>query len=474
MDQATYTYREPPRDLPVLGDWDVVVCGGGPAGCSAAIAAARAGARTLLLEKEGYLGGATVMSLVCVILSTNGVDFQGIWHEWVRGLRRRNGVSEIRGDPPHLNAGVVPEVVKFVWDDLISDAGAQILHHAYCAGAIVEGGAVRGILAETKAGRRAILAKRVIDATGDALVCHHAGVPWDQGDGVNKWAMALTKVFRVGGAPRPERPMDQEAQARMRAGLEAAIAHGEFTTPTMLEKNRFLGYAAHGLWRMPEPRDELLSVLSRVLKVDPLDPWDMTRAEREGRAQAWEAAEAYRRFVPGCERSFLADTSNHIGVRSSRRVRGLASVTDEDAIGFVTYADDIARSSWEIDVWPADSYGRTSVDRQSAEWKERAERMRAGAHFGIRYGCLVASGVDNLLMAGRCLSASHVAESSLRIQQTCQATGQAAGTAAAMSIRLGLTPRELDAMTLIAQLGKDRAAVAPAWEPKERLMSARA
>src|SRR3954462_10907494 len=125
------TYREPPRDLPVLGEWDVVVCGGGPAGCSAAIAAARAGARTLLLEKEGYLGGATVMSLVCVILSTNGVDFQGIWHEWIHGLRRRNGVSDITGDPPHIRGGVSPEVVKFVWDDLLGAAGAQILHHAY-------------------------------------------------------------------------------------------------------------------------------------------------------------------------------------------------------------------------------------------------------------------------------------------------------------------------------------------------------
>jgi hypothetical protein len=146
-------------------------------------------------------------------------------------------------------------------------------------------------------------------------------------------------------------------------------------------------------------------------------------------------------------------------------VRGLATVTAADAMGFITHPDDIARSSWEIDVWPADSYGRTSVDRASAAWKERAERMRAGAHFGIPYGALVAFGVDNLLMAGRCISAEHVAESSLRIQQTCQATGQAAGTAAAMSIRLGLTPRELPAATLIAQLEQDRAKVIPAWAP---------
>jgi hypothetical protein len=465
------TYREPPRDLPVLGSWDVVVCGGGPAGCAAAVSAARAGARTLLIEKEGYLGGATVMSLVCVILSTNGLDFQGIWHEWARGLRRRGGLCEITGEPPHLRGGASPEVVKFVWDDLLTTAGADLLHHAWCAGAIVEEGTVRGILVETKAGRQAVLARRVIDASGDALVCHHAGVPWDQGDGMHRWAMALTKVFRIGGARRPEQPLDDAGWAGIERALDEAVERGEFTTPVLAERRRFLGYARHWLWPMPAPREELLSVLSRVLRVDPLDPFDVTRAEREGRAQAWEAAEAYRRFIPGCERSYLLDTSNHIGVRSSRRVRGLASVTDQDAIEFMTHPDDIARSSWELDVWPADSYSTHTVDRTSAAWKARAQRMREGAHFGIRYGSLIASGVDNLMMAGRCISATHVAESSLRIQQTCQATGQAAGLAAAMSIELGVTPRELPVERLIARLEADRAAVEPAWRPTAAMAS---
>lgn len=453
------SYREPARDVPVLGEWDVVVCGGGPAGCAAAIAAARGGARVLLLEREGYLGGATVMSLVCVILSTNGVDFQGIWHEWVQGLRRRRGISKFHRSDAHYSATVVPEVVKFVWDDLLTAAGVEILHHVYTCGAIIDNGMMRGILAETKAGRRAIYAKRTIDCTGDAVVCHYAGVPWEQGDGVNKWAMSLTKVFRIGNAHRPPNWPDEAALEKLAADLSAAVDRGEYASAVVKEQKRLLGYVRGWIWKMPAPRNELISVLSRVLKADPLDPWDITRAEREGRATAWEAADVYRRFVPGCEQSYLLDTSNHVGIRSSRRIRGLATVTARDAIDLVSYPDEIARSSWDIDVWPADSYTAPAVDRDSDAWKQRIERLHAGGYFGIRYGALLPIGVDNLLVAGRCLSAEHVAESSLRIQQTCQATGEAAGTAAAMSLARRVTPRELDALDIVGQLRRDRQAL---------------
>ena len=251
-----------------------------------------------------------------------------------------------------------------------------------------------------------------------------------------------------------------EIIARAEAQLDAAIARGEFVTPTV---KRALKYAQLKLWDMGGGRGQIMSVLSRVLKVDPLDPWDFTRAEREGRAQAWEGAEAYRRFIPGCEHAYLLDTSYQIGVRSTRRVQGLARVTDDDAWHLRKQANSIARSSWDIDIWPADSYTKDAVPRDDADYKARHTKVAAGEYFDIPYGCIVAKGVDNLLMAGQCLSASHVAESSLRIQQTCMATGQAAGTAAAMSIEHKVTPRELDPKPLLAQLAKDRDATEPAY-----------
>ncbi len=451
------TIQEPPRNLPIIGQFDVVVCGGGPAGCAAAIGAARHGARTLLLEKDGYLGGAAVSQLVCVILSTNGVDFQGVWHEYARGLRQRDGLRELEGfGSGQIRGAVDPEQVKFVWDELLSRAGVELLHHVYGCTCLVEDGAATGVIAETRAGRRAILAKRVIDCTGDGIVAAQSGVEWEQGDGEHNYAMALTKVFRLAGLPAELPRPDADTMARIAEALDAAIARGDYDSPVLTERNRLLGYIRGWHWRLPEQRREILSVISRVLKVDPLDPFDFTRAEREGREQARQAADFLCRHVPGLEHAYLLDTSNQIGLRSSRRLRGLATVTAQDALDFQKYPDSIARSSWNIDIWPADSYAAPAVPYGTPEHNARKKQLMDGEYFDLRYGCIVANGIDNLLIAGRCLSAEHVAESSLRIQQTCMATGEAAGVAAALSLNTGVTPRQLDTAMLIAQLDKDR------------------
>ena len=458
------TIQEPARDISVLAEVDVVVCGGGPAGCAAAIAAARNGAKTLLIEKDGYLGGATVSQLVCVVLSTNGVDFQGLWHEYARELLARDAFRGLEGyGGGQLRGAVDPEQVKFVWDGLLSKAGVDILHHAHGCTCMVEDGVATGVIAETRAGRQAIRAGRVIDATGDGIVAAQSGVEWEQGDGEHRYAMALTKVFRMGGLPEnPQRP-DEETMAQIARELAVAIERGEYDAPVVVEQNRLLGYIRGWHWLLPERRREMLSVISRVLKVDPLDPWDFTRAEREGREQARQAADFLSRYVPGFEDAYLLDTSAQIGLRSSRRLRGLATVTEEDARQFRKYPDSVARSSWNIDIWPADSYSAPAVDRSTEQFRRRNEQLKSGEYFDIRYGCIVAAGIDNLLMAGRCISAEHVAESSLRIQQTCMSLGQAAGVAAALSLQADTTPREMDPRPVVERLENDRD-VEPAFD----------
>ena len=461
------TYREPAREVPVLAEYDVVVCGGGAAGCAAALYAARHGARTLLVEKDGYLGGATVSQLVGHILSTNCVDFQGVWHEWIRAVRRRGGLADrLAGGSYRYRSGVDPEVVKYAWDDLLSEAGVELLHHVWCGDAIVEEHAARGILVETKAGRQAVYAKRVIDCTGDGVVCAQAGVPWEQGDGKNPWNQALTKVFRMGNVRFPEDGYSEDEKRAMRTALKEAVARGDYDSP-VVKNGRAISYptnrGVHDGSVLPY-RTEMNVFSSRVLRVDPLDPWDLTRAEREGREQAWQCADFIRKYIPGFENAYLLDTNCHIGLRDSRRICGIATVTAQDAWEFRKYPDSVARSSWDIDMWPAESYDAPAVPRGNKEYKKRIERMKKGDYLDIRYGCIVAQGVDNLLVAGRCISAEREAQASLRIQQTCQSTGQAAGTAAAISLQEDVTPRELDPMKVVAQLEKDRAAVEPAFE----------
>jgi hypothetical protein len=383
----------------------------------------------------------------------------------MHALKRREGVTEeLVKVPGQLRGCVDPEIVKYVWDELLSEAGVSVSFHCLVAGAIVAKNVIKGIVLETKAGRRAVLARRVIDCTGDGAVCDRAGVGWDQGDGKRKYAMACTKVFRMGNVTKPEGFPARGVMERLRAELTAACERGEYSSPVITTKDRLLGYIRSWCWALPPHRCEILSVISRVLKVDPLDPWDLTRAEREGREQAWQATDFYRRYVPGFEKAYLLDTSNHIGVRSSRRIHGIHTVTAQDVLEFRKYKDGIARGSWDVDVWPPDSYTAPAVDRSTEEWKRRRKKMESGEYYDIRYGAIVAKGVDNLLVAGRCLSAEHLAEASLRIQQTCISTGQAAGTAAAMSLKEGVTPRKLDAMKVVSQLEADRAGVEAAFD----------
>jgi len=404
--ENTSTYHEPAKEIPILAEYDVVVCGGGPSGCAAAIAAARRGAKTLLIEKDGYLGGATVSQLVVVILSTNGVDFQGIWHEYAHNLKERNairGLTKTDGLHQQIRGSVDPEMVKYVWDDLCTESGVELLHHVYGTTAIVEADTAKGVIVETKAGRQAILAKRVIDATGDGIVAAQSGVGWDQGDGEHAYAMALTKVFRMANVNKPEPWPNDDSMRKLESELTTAIERGEYDTPVITEKRRILGYIRGWLWALPNKRPEIMSVISRVLEVNPIDSFDLTRAEREGREQAHQAADFYCCYVPGFENAYLLDTSNHIGIRSSRRLHGIATVIFDDAWNLRKYPDSIARSSWDIDVWPADSYSKPAVPRGENDYQERMAKIAAGDYFDIRYGCIVAEGVDNLLTNCRAL-----------------------------------------------------------------------
>ncbi len=411
------------KQIPVVGDYDAVVCGGGPAGCAAAIAAARNGAKTLLVEKYGHLGGTAVSQLVHVVLSTNGVDFQGIWHEWARRLIDRGFMPPLIRTPGQrsskcrwFRSSADPEGVKLVWDDLVEESGAETLFFAHVCDACVEDDTLIGVVLHTRAGLVKVCAGRVIDATGDAAVCHEVGVSWDRGVRDKLWAQKVALNRRHGGIPAP--------------GTPGGRRPGEGGT---------VGYR-------PEERGWV-----QKLKVDPLDPFALSGAMREARR------EIHRQSKELPDGRYLLDTAAELGVRASRMVRGIARVSDEDAFGLRKFPDGIARSSWELDIHPPDDdpAPARSLQGNAADYEEFSRRVAEGDWFDIPYGCLVAAGVDNLLVAGRCISAGYLAQGSLRIQQTCMSTGQAAGTAAALSLQHDITPRRLDPALVTAQLEED-------------------
>lgn len=451
------TYYEPARRISVMGDWDVVVCGGGAAGPAAAISAARHGARTLLVERDGHLGGTTVSALVNVILSTNGVDFQGIWHEWATELQALGGISplhwEDRCGTRWIAGSSAPEMVKLAWDHLLRDAGVDMLHFSLAVGAIVDDGCIRGVIVESKCGRQAILAKRVIDCTGDADVCAAAGAGFDIGIEPGKqWTQGVTLNALLGGLDAPS------------------------------------GYLPGCARRSAGPVPMHQRGLYRFLQIDPLDPWHLTRVVREGRQRTFEQVQDMRRKaglppIPPIDRlqdgPYVAQTATIPGIRASRRVHGMVRCDAKDAFDLHKYPDGVARASWEIDLHEAErpqgkmfAYQGVEMDMESPEYRPRQERTENGDWFDIRYGCLVAKDVGNLLMAGRCISADVVAHASLRIQQTCMAMGQAAGTAAALSLRAGVTPDRLDTVQLTDTLASDRAAAKPFYTDSATLPSA--
>jgi glycine/D-amino acid oxidase-like deaminating enzyme len=395
--------------IPVLGECDVLVVGGGSAGSSAAVAAARSGARVILLERYGFLGGtgAAVLDTFYGFFTPGSAEKKvvgGIPDEVVRGLERRGALLR-RPNTYGAGAGLTydPETLKVVWDELVSGAGVRVLFHTYFADVIREGARVRGAIVGTKRGLRAILAKAVVDASGDADVCARAGAPFEDA-GALGIAQSLTTTFKVINVDVAQ------AKAFPKKELWTLMASAQ-------------GYdlpRKEGSAHVTPLEGVMVANMTRVAGVDATDPDALSSAEMEGRRQALEYLRFLREQVPGYERAELGGLSVQIGVRETRRIKGEYWITREDVLSARKFPDAIAQCG-------------APIEEHHAGGDTHWEYLPDGETVDIPYRALLPQELENVIIAGRCLSASHEAHASIRSIGQCLAMGQAAGLAAALA-----------------------------------------
>ena len=422
-----FDYR---KSINTLTDCDVLVVGSGSAGSTAAIAAARGGARTLLLERYGFLGGTSTAVLDTFYgFYTPGSKalkvVGGIPDDVVSGLKSF-GVCFERHNTYGAGTGVTyhPEYLKVVWERLVRKTGVGVLLHAWVQDAVVEGGRVAGVIVATKQGLARVNARLIVDASGDADICFHAGVPFELAGELDP-AQTLTTTFKMCNVDMDRRQAVTKAQ--FHALMAEAAESGRYALPRKEGSDHATpvpGMTATIMTRVQsfEKRDGKV--------VNATDPELLTRAEMEGRGQALEYVRFLRDRVPGYEKAQLAGFGVQIGVRETRRVHGDYRLTREDVLGARQFDDQIGLCGAPIE----DHHGGADT-----KW----QYLPDGKCVGIPYRTLLPQKIENLLVAGRCFSATHDAHASVRSMAQCMAMGQAAGTAAAIAAQGRISPRDV-------------------------------
>lgn len=434
---GTDSVREAQREVPVYAEADVVVAGGGPGGLTAAVAAARTGAKTILIERYGFTGGMATAGLIGPILGhTAGKgkpSVQGLCREMTQRMAALGGAVPWEEALQDWGIRFEPEAFKYVADGMVQEAGVKLMLHSLVCGAVRNDGALDAVVVETKQGRLAVRGRVFVDATGDADVVFRAGLETTKGRRFDGRTMAMGSMFRIGGV-RPDygEHMDVIGE-RIRQGRDS----GEL-----------LVYGGPGGNGATMCQGELTPNVTRAAG-DATDVEQLTAAELKVRKDTWDIVQFYRENLPGFQDCRLVSTPAHVGVRETRQAVGDYVMTGRDVVEGVKHEDGIARSSYWIDIHCCLGYTipPAHVCRQDCGTaqecrilQEAAEQLPKGLYppegdwADVPYRSLTVKGVANLLSAGRCISADHHAMGAIRVMAICMAIGQAAGTAAAVAV----------------------------------------
>jgi hypothetical protein len=419
----TARYASEHLQTPIFSGGDLVVVGAGSAGIAAALAAARQGIKTTLVDPAGFPGG-TLVSGIPILGHWDGKKqvVRGIFQELVDALLERDGAT-VEGTVVHADV----EKLKVILLEKLSEAGVTLRLHTLLARALVSGSRVEAAVFEGKGGRVALEAPMFIDATGDADLAFSAGAPVERGRKRDGKVQPMTLIFGVGNIDKKRFLAWGNHETLEKKFTEVSEAAGDFLNPRRVHLAGYWG---------PESRlGEYCFNVTRVLNSDGSDSVSLSAAEVDGRRQAWEFMDRFLRpHVPGYENAYIVWSAAKIGVRETRRIVGEYVLTRDDIWNFVKFPDAINCGSYPIDIHSPDS----------ASTEIPLDHFYGGKYWTIPYRSLVPLQIDNLLVAGRCLSATHEALSAVRVMANTIGMGEAAGYAAALCVQQRQAPRRLD------------------------------
>jgi hypothetical protein len=436
---------------------DVLVCGGGTAGAVAAIAAARTGAQTLLIDQHGHVGGmaATGMSFLGVSDAGGRRALGGIGAEI---FERLESIGAAFADRPDKQVGSVtvadPLALQQLLLSMLVEAGVQLLLHSFCADTLTDGKRARGVVVANKGGLEVIPALATVDATGDGDIAARAGARFVLGRNSDAAMQPVTRIFRVSGvdvdamfAYLREHPQEMDLPDKWADGAAytaedlkvASIVMDAF--PTLVAEARAAGELSVARDRIgvetgPTPGVVTINA-TRVHGVDATDPDALSRAEIETQRQMFEVFQFLKRRVPGFAGARLQDAAHQVGVRETRHILGEYVLTLEDVLEGRDFPDTVARGAYPVDLHDLHAGAEVLGARVKGGGVTLRPIPRA---YGIPARCLLPIGIDGVVTAGRAISASHEAAASARGQAVCMATGHAAGVIAALSARDGIVP----------------------------------
>lgn len=426
---------EPSKQIPVKAEVDVLVVGGGPAGFSAAVIAARNGTKTMLIEQAGDVGGVATTGLMS---HWTGRTKGGFYEEILdrsSELKAEERETSIHGNSRQI---INPEKLKTVMLEMLGEAGVILQLYTFASDVIMDGNTITGVLTESKSGREAILAKIIIDASGDGDVAAKAGVPFTKGRDSDGKMQPMTLMFKVAG-------VDTE-RAVFPAGFEDTyqLPKGDLQT---LGRQKLPHPAGHVLLYRTTIPGVVTCNMTNCIEVDGTKAEDLTKATYVCRKQIEPIVRFLREYVPGYENCYVISSASMIGVRETRHFKGEYTLTEEDILNARVFDDwAVTKALFNFDVHNLSGAGLDKTGSQKHFPQSRG--------YTIPYRCFVPQKVENLLLAGRNISGTHMAHSNYRVMPICANMGQAVGTAAALCVRYNTTPRELEVSLLQDELKK--------------------